>query len=76
MPVMESLELFALPLQHGGARKPLPPEEVFIVRIVEALDHAVSPRFPYRDKHRCNTKMETQPDHQTKRPGMTIAAPE
>ena len=58
----------------GIAVKPLPPEKLLVVSVIEAFDHRISPRFGHRNKHRLNPEMQTEPNDQARRPGVTIAA--
>lgn len=58
----------------GIAVKPLPPEKLLVVGVIEAFDHRISPGFRHRNKHRLNPEMQTEPNDQARRPGVTIAA--
>ena len=73
---MNSLKMLALPFKCPIAGKPLPSEKLFVVGVVKAFDDAVSPRFPDGDKHRGDAIMQAQPDHQSGRAWMPIAASE
>lgn len=57
--VMKSLEILALPLQRCITGKPLPPVKIFIVGIIETLDHAVTPGLFDRDKYRGHPIVQT-----------------
>ena len=74
MPVMEALEILALPFQMGITVEPLPPEKLLVVGVVEAFNHGISPRLRHWNKHRLNPEMQTEPNDQARRPGVTIAA--
>jgi len=52
MLVMKSLEILALPLERCITGKPLPPIKIFVVGIIETLDHAVPPWLFDRDEYR------------------------
>jgi hypothetical protein len=45
--------------------KPLPPEKLFVVGIVEALDDSIPPRLRHRDKHWLDAKMQAKPNDQS-----------
>ena len=66
VPVMEALEVLALPFKLGIAVKPLPPEKLFIVGIVEAFDHSIAPRLRHRNKHGLDTEMQAKTNNQTR----------
>lgn len=57
VPVMEALEILALPFQMGIAVEPLPPEKLFVVGIVEAFDYSISPRLRDRNEHGLDPEM-------------------
>ena len=54
MPVVEPLEVLALPFEIRIAGEPLPPEELLAVGVVEAFYDAVAPRLSDRNEYRSN----------------------
>jgi len=58
----------------GIAVKPLPPEKLFAVGVIEALNHTISPRLRYRNKHGLDPEMQTESNNQARWPGVAIAA--
>jgi hypothetical protein len=75
MPVVEPLKILALSLEIGITWKPLPPEKLFVIGIVEALYDPIAPRLSDGNKHRSNAVEEAQFDHQAKGARVTVAAP-
>ena len=71
---MEALEILALPFQVGITVEPLPPEKLLVVGVIEAFNHGISPRLRHWNKHRLNPEMQTEPNYQAWRTGVTIAA--
>ena len=57
--VMEPLEVLALPLERGIARKPLSPEKVFIIGVIEAFNDTIAPGFLDWDENRCDAIIKT-----------------
>ena len=74
MLVMKSLKILALPLERCITGKPLPPIKIFVVGIIETLDHAVPPWLFDRDEYRGHPIVQTQPDHQAEGSRITVAA--
>jgi len=56
---MEPLEVLALPLERGIARKPLSPEKVFIIGVIEAFNDTIAPGFLDWDENRCDAIIKT-----------------
>lgn len=75
MSVMESLKIFALPFESHITPEPLPSEKIFIIGIIETLDHSIAPGLFDRDEYWGNAVVQTQSDHQAKRPRVAVAAP-
>lgn len=71
--VVEPLKVLALVFEMRVALEPLPPEKVFVVRIVKALYDAIAPGFANRDKHWLHAKMEARFDHGSKGSWIRIA---
>jgi hypothetical protein len=55
MLIMKPLKIFTLSLKGRIAWKPLSPKELLVVRVVKALNDAISPWFPDGNENGCNT---------------------
>jgi hypothetical protein len=76
MLIMKPLKILALTFESRIAREPLPPKELVVVGVIEALHDSITPRFSNRDEYRCYAVEQTEPDDNTKRPGMPDTPPE
>lgn len=72
--VMKSLEILTLPFQSRITWEPLPPIELFVIGVVKAFNDAIAPRFADGDENGGNPVIEAQPDHQSHRARIAVAA--
>ena len=63
--IVKPLKIFTLPFQGAIAWKPLLPEKLFVVGVIETFNSTVSPRFANWNEYRLNAKMQTEPYYHT-----------
>ena len=74
MLVMKPLKTLTLPFQHRITCKPLAPEKLLVICIVEFFNYAVTPGFTKRNKNGLNAKVKAKANNQTWRPGVAVTS--
>ena len=73
---MEEFKVFRLGFEMAIVTKPLGPEELSIIGVVEAFDSAITPGFSDRDEDHLYPQQQTEFDDDAKGTRVPIASPE
>jgi len=74
--IMEELEVLGLRSEVAVAPKPLSSEESLIVRIIEALNDSITPRFSNGNENHFDPQQQTESEDSAKRARIAIAPAE